>query len=95
MSAAAERWSTVGLPALALAVVVTSMLAPITALVGGPTLLVASVVAFRQAETPTLRGIALITGTAGAAVTILVLVVLLGFVATGGSSSTAGPQVVD
>lgn len=95
MSAVAERWSAVGLAVLAAAVLITSMVAPIAALVGGPTLLVASAVTFRQAETPALRGIALIAGIAGLVVTLLVLVLFLVFAATGGSTNTSGPQLVD
>lgn len=73
--ASASRWSIVGLPVFALVAVGTSIVAPLTAVVAGPTLLVASAVVFRQAQASRLRGIALVTGTVGAALSVLVVVV--------------------
>jgi hypothetical protein len=59
----------------------TSIVAPITAVVGGPTLVVASALVYRQADAHSIRTVAVIAGTSGVALCAFVVLVGLFLVA--------------
>lgn len=75
------RWSAVGLPLLAAAAVAASIVSPLTALVAGPTLLIASGVVYRSTQASGLRRLALVTSVIGVALSILVALVGLVLIA--------------
>jgi hypothetical protein len=75
------RWTSVGLSVLAATAVMASIVSPLTAVVAGPTVLVASILVLRRVQAPGTRGVALLTATVGAGLCLLVVVVGLMLVA--------------
>ena len=74
-------WGAVGLPILAIVAVGSSLISPLTAIVAGPTLLLASLVVYRRAGSAGLRGLSLITAAIGVGLLLLVVIVGLLLVA--------------
>ncbi len=73
--ARAGSGTSVGLLLLAVVAVGATIVSPLTAIVFGPALLVASVIVYRATEAAGVRALAAVTATIGAALCIVVLLV--------------------